>query len=123
MFHGGNSTYCTSETAIISLINDYNWQFSGTAGKDCSGLGIDDNKLNLSLNIYPNPSKNILNIKSNNLLERITLIDINGKVIMEIKAKDIEIQHYISVAALENGLYFINAYSNNGSVTMKLIKE
>ncbi|WP_242117162.1 BspA family leucine-rich repeat surface protein [Aestuariivivens sediminicola] len=121
-FHAGNSTYCTSEAAILSLINDYNWSFFGTGVQDCSGLGLNDLNQNLSLNIYPNPAEQILHISSDIPLNRITINELNGKILLDITVTDGKMEFEIPITALRSGFYFVNTRSDQGHAVKKFIK-
>ncbi len=121
-FHGGNSTYCNGEAARLSLINDYNWSITDN-GLDCTGLSLDDYNLTSSLKLYPNPLKDILHIKVENILERITVNDINGRVMQDILLSGNKTQENILLNSLSSGLYFVSVYTDKGQITKKIIKE
>jgi hypothetical protein len=71
--------------------------------------------------VYPNPTKNNWNIKSNTTISSITVYDILGKQITTLvpNASNVE----ISTANITSGIYFARIESTNGSKTVKLIKE
>jgi len=130
-FDGGNSQYCTmaAQTARthmtdILLLGGDNWTitdgglFSGT----CGVLGLEDNELG-SILLYPNPVKDILHIQSNNILERIIMYDINGRVLQDIVVSGNKSQENISLTNLSSGMYFINTYSNKGQITKRIVKQ
>ena len=121
-FHAGNSTYCNSEAAILSLINDYNWSFFGTGVQDCSGLGLNDLNQNLSLKIYPNPAEKVLHISSDSPLNSITINELNGKILSDIIVTDRKMEFEIPITQLRSGFYFVNIRSDQGHVVKKFIK-
>ncbi|MFD2823091.1 aryl-sulfate sulfotransferase [Lacinutrix iliipiscaria] len=68
--------------------------------------------------IHPNPSSHILNIKTNNTIDKIELYDLVGHLVLSVKAnKQIDISH------LSNGLYLTRIISGNHSITKKIIKN
>jgi hypothetical protein len=71
--------------------------------------------------VYPNPTKNNWNIKSNTTISTVTVYDILGKQVATLapNASDVE----ISTANITSGIYFARIESTNGSKTVKLIKE
>jgi len=127
----GNSQYCTmaAQTArahMMDLISNGgdNWTIidGGLFGGTCGLLGLEDNELDTVL-LYPNPTKDVLYIQSNNILERIKVYDINGRVMQDILLSGNSSQENISLINISNGIYFINVYSNKGQITKKIIKE
>ena len=71
------------------------------------------------LNVYPNPSNNILYV--NNLpleTKSISIINIEGKVVIETEAKDI-----LNVSKLSSGIYQINFNGKGWIETRKIIIE
>lgn len=80
------------------------------------GVGIKDTSLN-SVNIYPNPAKEVVHL--NNLPENstITLYDLSGRKINEYKASQtLDIQ-----TAFESGIYLMKIEAEGKSIVRKLI--
>ncbi|WP_298507818.1 T9SS type A sorting domain-containing protein [uncultured Kordia sp.] len=80
--------------------------------------------LNAFINMYPNPAQNEITIASNNrvVLERMSIVDINGKMIKTVKLKN-QVQNNVSIDDLASGVYFITIQSKDGkTATKKLIK-
>lgn len=77
---------------------------------------------NNSLYIYPNPTKNLLNIVVSDALSlKIDIYGIDGKLI---EHKTITKNTAIDVSKYQSGLYFINATTNKGEVFRnKFVKE
>jgi uncharacterized protein YxjI len=79
-------------------------------------LGINDfDKENLI--VYPNPTSTFWNIDSNHLIEKVQVIDINGKIVLDILVNDYKIK--IDAINLASGVYFIRLNNNY----IKLIKR
>lgn len=77
---------------------------------------------NTAINIFPNPTSNVLNFETNNWNEiaNISIIDITGKVInvkYDVNQKSIDVSH------LQSGVYFVKFTSENKTVTKKFIKK
>ncbi len=74
-----------------------------------------------AMNIYPNPTKDILNIKNNTnyQIEKINIIDIIGKTVYEHNQFFSE----INIEKLQKGLYFIEFFSENKTLRYKFIKN
>ena len=83
-------------------------------------MGIDDHLLSQSLNLYPNPVKNILNIDSKEFkLTKIEIYSVIGKKMKQFTSN----LHKVNVDDLSSGLYLIKVISDKGSYTTKFIKE
>jgi hypothetical protein len=65
-------------------------------------------------NIYPNPVNDVLTIDGN--YTSATIYDVFGKVVLTT-----DYQNTINVAALSNGIYFININTNNAITVKKII--
>jgi hypothetical protein len=92
-----------------------------TTGTEPAWVGVSElAQQNTSLIIYPNPSKNEIHIQTNELnIERIEVLDVNGKVLMSTNASE-----NISVESLVPGLYFVQVTSKTGCILKeKFVKD
>ncbi|MGJ8745044.1 T9SS type A sorting domain-containing protein [Polaribacter sp.] len=71
-------------------------------------------------NIYPVPTKEILHISSDKTINTITVFDLNGKLVLNIKKPK---QNQIQVSDLSNGVYMIKINTENESSVKYFIKE
>ena len=82
-------------------------------------LSVDDEKLDNSLKLYPNPVTNILTIESKNVaISKVEIYSILGKKIKEINSNFVS----ITTDKLPKGIYIIRIYSEKGMVMKKTIK-
>ncbi|MEO8760660.1 MAG: T9SS type A sorting domain-containing protein [Bacteroidia bacterium] len=79
--------------------------------------GVQKNKNESSLVLYPNPASNNLQIKSNEKTIQIQVIDMFGIEILTTKENSIDISN------LQEGIYFVNVKTNEGSLTKKIIVQ
>ncbi len=81
---------------------------------------VTDMEENISSNIqvYPNPTQNLLNIKAENILS-IRIISITGQLVLDMEAKGNKA--VIDVNELKPGVYFVNIDTQSGSVSRKII--
>jgi len=86
-------------------------------------LGVSEYILDPSLKMYPNPTKDFIKISGNNNLEKITLYDINGRLLQEVKITGNQIEKEISLQQLTSGIYLIKVHSDKGMLLEKLVKE
>ena len=80
-------------------------------------LGTDDIKDIRNVQVYPNPVNDILNIETVNLIEKIEILDLSGKLIST------EFYHQINVAQLTSGIYFIKVVTSEGNSLQKFAKN
>lgn len=73
------------------------------------------------VSIAPNPTQNILNISANCNLQKIELLDMQGRVLERYPAFEREASIYLSGKA--NGMYLVKVTSDKGSSIQKIIKE
>jgi len=82
-------------------------------------LSVETQSLNSTLKIYPNPVKNILNIKSQNSIENVSVFSLDGKMVLS----KIDNFNQIDISRLNQGMYFLKIKSNNKLHHFKFIKK
>ena len=71
------------------------------------------------ISIYPNPTRNYFNIKSDDSnIKQVKIVNINGQVVKEISINNKNAR--INTSYLTEGIYFVNIVSTNYSITKKL---
>jgi surface protein len=124
-FSGGNSKYCSenAQNARTNIINTYGWTIHDLGlSVGCTALSVNDYNLDKSIVLYPNAVKEVLTIKSDNLLQKIILRDINGRVIVQVLL-DNQKEKTISVSTFASGIYFAKIISDKGQLVKKIIKQ
>ena len=81
-----------------------------------SAAGINENHSATNINMYPNPSKGIVNITGITGKSQITVSDVFGKTVMTLENTKV-----VDMSSLANGIYFIRVNSNNNITTEKVI--
>ncbi|MHC0439798.1 T9SS type A sorting domain-containing protein [Flavobacterium sp. 3-210] len=74
-----------------------------------------------SFQFYPNPVKDILNIKNDSVIDDVEIIDISGKSVVLKKINDLHSE--IDLSNLSRGIYILKVKSENRQKTIKFIKE
>jgi photosystem II stability/assembly factor-like uncharacterized protein len=69
------------------------------------------------ISIFPNPTNELINVQSSELINSISLYDVNGKFILETQ------QSQIDVSRLSTGIYFLSIKSNSSHAFLKFVKE
>ncbi|WP_299122522.1 T9SS type A sorting domain-containing protein [uncultured Winogradskyella sp.] len=83
-------------------------------------LSVDEfNKQTVQL--FPNPTKDNLEIKSNQVIDKITIVDINGRLLKSMTISDMD--YSIDVSGLSKGVYFLGIQSRALKMTKKFIKN
>lgn len=82
-----------------------------------STLGLSETGDKSTLSIYPNPTTDYLNIKSDLKIKEIQISDINGRIINNLDFQD----HKINLTSLQIGIYFAKITDENGKITTKKI--
>jgi len=109
--HSGTSSLAVSD------FDNVMWDYVNKLTQ-CPTTSIKNIITNNSIEIYPNPASNILFIKnfnSNSFISKTEIYTFTEKLICE--SNDNE----INVSELNNGMYLIKCYLNNGSIFIKKI--
>ena len=111
----------------------YNWIFGGvectigsitTQTSSCpyplcgSSSSVNNLKKN-AFKIFPNPSKDYINLNSGILIEKVKIYDALGKEVEDLIYEN----NSIDIKNLSNGVYLIKAYHDNNFITQKFIKN
>jgi len=75
----------------------------------------------IDLMMYPNPSIGEISFKSDQILQKIEIVDVSGRQVFI--ANPLGNNFDLNISTLPSGLYFVKASSENGSVTKKLVKQ
>ena len=74
-----------------------------------------------TISIYPNPSNQYLNVKSQTNIVKIEWYNLDGKKVKSMNVNSNEFQTDIS--ELSSGMYFVKITSENGTKTLKFVKK
>ena len=81
-------------------------------------LATGESKLSI-ITLYPNPTSDYLNIKTDHNISKVDLFDMTGKLVLSSKLQE----HKVDVSTLIKGNYIIKIYTQSGVVTSKFIKN
>ncbi|MHB0756119.1 T9SS type A sorting domain-containing protein [Polaribacter sp. M15] len=87
----------------------------------CSTLSIESLNENKLFTIFPNPTSDIIFFrnKNNNIIKKIRLYDINGRVVLKIKENATE----LNINPIKAGSYTLFIESSEGNESFKIIKK
>ena len=86
----------------------------------CQAQGIFETTNN-TIGLYPNPAKNVVVITSDEIIEKVMLIDLNGKMVHAVNGSNNEMEIHLS--DLKEGVYLVKVHTNSGVSVTRLIKE
>ena len=112
LFHNGNQVV----TMPPNLWLDENHQlvFSEIDGN----LSVSENQLAASISVYPNPSKEIINININTInIDEVIVLNSKGSEVIRKKTD----YNKIDISKLTSGIYFLRIKSKKGVFTTKKI--
>jgi hypothetical protein len=76
-----------------------------------------------SIAVYPNPTSSLLNITSENGIQNVTVMNINGRLLSQYQFTSNQLAQQIDVSNLGTGMYFVTIVSDLGSSTQKVVVE
>jgi hypothetical protein len=74
----------------------------------------------MGINVYPNPVKDVLNVRVNSEAVTLKLYDASGRLVKQQQMNGKTIQQ-ITVGYLKNGLYLLKIENATGVTTKKII--
>jgi len=120
-----------NELNIITNLNQGDYNFVSGKGTfnsrftlqfEYETLGTVDSSLD-AISIYPNPSKDILNVASAvEVIDSIEVYDVHGRLIEEVRVKAQGV-HQIDLSSMQATIYFVRVHTENGSITKTIIKN
>lgn len=98
-----------------------NWDIEDTAGFmiKLPTLGTSNVKSDLATTIYPNPVKDVAQIKSTEKIESVEIFNLVGQKVFAGKVTD----NQVNLSGLSKGVYIVTTKSKNGVTTTKIIKD
>ena len=89
---------------------------------DYPGVGIFSNKVNSTISVYPNPARDIAVVNSNQIIDRVHVLDVVGKSVLTIENVNSK-SSTIDLSNITKGIYIIVAESNGTLSSNKIIIE
>ena len=88
-------------------------------------LGNQENELDTSIRLFPNPTDGQLTlVNENNMdIETITIFDFNGRTIQELVVEESSININFSIANIAQGIYFVKIQTDEASVVRRVLKQ
>ncbi len=86
-------------------------------------LGVAENA-NSTIEVYPNPAQDFIEVSSNQLIGEIELYTLTGIHVFSKTYSDVNLRKHISLQELSNGCYYVKCYGKNHHLlaTKKIVK-
>ncbi len=104
----------------IECETDYGYSTTVDSVKVEGTLGVTDFSKAL-ISYYPNPTENILNFSSTEIISNMSIVNLLGQKVMEVKTNSNQGQ--IDLSDLPSGNYILNANTEYGLETFKIVKK
>ncbi|MDR6967928.1 Leucine-rich repeat (LRR) protein [Flavobacterium arsenatis] len=109
-------------TKKANIYFDYNFPIlTNDANTTFQDLSIDEHLFDNSIAVYPNPSRDVVNIEASSVITSIQVYDIQGRLLMTHLPNDSKTT--IDIADKANGVYFFKINSDRGIKVEKIIKK
>ena len=82
-------------------------------------LGLQENESITTFSVYPNPVKNMLNFKTEELVTKVEVYDIAGRILSSNSVSE----NKVDLSKLRTGNYILKIYTQKGIINTKIIKE
>jgi len=89
------------------------------ATKKSSGVGISEKNNAVELNIFPNPTSNVLQIASTETNALVELLDVSGQQL----TYSLKLNQENDISALQPGVYLVRIRSRNSTMVKRFIKN
>lgn len=117
----GNGICCDDGDGYYRILNDYYVLVEGSGDFESEAHSLISvvmkgsvGEMNSSLyNVYPNPVKDVLTIKGENI-KQIMIFNSLGQIVKKLDCNDNTVK--VNVESLQNGMYFVNVINGNGEV-------
>jgi len=120
-FKGGLFTDGGKVPVLSSVSSNYSFFAAKLAASVC-GTAVSTEEFNsLQLNVYPNPTNDVINIETDEQLSNYIIYDVSGR---QIQNGNFENNNQINLQNVNNGTYFIKVTTVQGnSGTVKVVKK
>jgi len=125
--HGLNNGWVYDKVSIFfnfgvdgPTAGEKTYYFDNVAFGSLASLGVDDVNL-VTVKVYPNPTKDILNIASQLTIKKLSIYTVLGKEVKRIEMN--KKSQSIDVSELNSGIYFVRYSIGNSMFYHKFIKD
>ena len=111
-----------SVSNMAEIYFDYNFPIvTNTTITTFETLSVQEFEMVNTISVFPNPAKNTIEIKAKQIIESITVYDVQGRLVISKIIQDTNA--IINVSNFTNGIYFLNVKTALGESVEKIIKN
>lgn len=116
----GGTMYAAGDTNVATIEIQHNIQYPSKIVLPCDNLviGMNENEMMNQVFLFPNPSENTLNIKSEDLFESYIIIDMQGNLIQN----DGVCNQQVNISDLPKGMFILKLIGEKSVVVRKFSK-
>ena len=90
--------------------------------KHAQTLGIEENPFATAITLYPNPTKNILQLNTQDkTIDQVNIYTMTGSKVLQLEVDTVS--PTVDVSGLASGVYYVQLYSGKKVALKKFIKE
>ena len=105
-----DANYTMPATSIVTFVGKI---------KDFTGMGLSETVSDSQISVYPNPAKDQVSVHSKVLVNRVSIIDLNGKIIYSVNPNSENVQ--LSLSDLSKGVYIVRIDTVQDTDIQKLV--
>jgi hypothetical protein len=120
-----NSNWVVDNLTLIAFVNNHETDVNNRAILNANSIKVKDLPVGISefnesrTTIYPNPATNVLNVISEKEIRNVEIYNVQGQLVKSISDN----VNSIGISELNDGIYFVKIYTENGTATHKFIKK
>ena len=84
-------------------------------------VSVSENEVSITPLLYPNPAKNMLQIKSTKPFESVSIYNVAGYKILEEKLSQPILEHTLDISSISNGAYFVSLQGDHNFQSKKFL--
>lgn len=115
---GANYDFYVRENLYDTSVVLSSW--AGPQSFTTATLGIEENEFN-KLKFYPNPTKDIIWLDSQEIINEIKVFNLTGQELLSVKSGGYKLN--VDLTGLNEGLYFLNVNSESSSTNYIILKK
>jgi len=109
-------------TKKANIFFDYNFPIlTNEANTTFQDLSVDEHLMDNSIRLYPNPSRDVVNVEASSMINSVQVYDIQGRLLMTHLAN--EEKTTVDMGDQATGVYFFKINSDKGVKVEKIIKK
>ena len=126
LIQSSDNTYLVGGNSSSNISGDKNENSRGEADfwiiKHAASLGLEENPFTDAITLYPNPTKNILQLNTQDkTIDQVNIYTMTGSKVLQLDVDTISPS--IDVSSLASGVYYVQLYSGKNVALKKFVKE